>query len=434
MTPEGSDVADDAVTEDAPQSAESPVGTDATGPGAAGGGGAADPLTAPDPERLAPAVAPVVVPRWIQLVLLPLGVLALWALAQAAGSVLVIFIVAGVIALVLNPLITLLQRTRLRRGVAVLAVYVGFFLLFVGGVALLVTPVSKQVQNLQKAIPGLVKSANNSLADVQDYLDEHNIGIHIKSQGQTALQTLQKSVLRSSGSIVSTTRDLVQTIVQAAFALVLIIVVSVYFLLYADDIGRLVRRVMPPGDGTPEDDYPLRVQKAVFSYVRGQLLFSLIMGTTAGVSLWIFGVTGIFPDGSTYALVFGVFFGLMELVPYVGPILGALPPVLVALFQDPPTALWVALLFVALQQIEGHFVAPQVFSYSLRINPLLIIFALLFGTEVYGIVGALLALPLAAMARETFIYLRRHLVLEHWNVADPGARVQEPAGRSGPDG
>jgi len=91
----------------------------------------------------------------------------------------------------------------------------------------------------------------------------------------------------------------------------------------------------------------------------------------------------------------------------------------VALFQDPLTALWVALLFVALQQIEGHVVAPQIFGHALRINPLLVIFALLFGAEIYGILGALIALPLAAVARETTVYLRRHLVLEPWGRAVP---------------
>jgi predicted PurR-regulated permease PerM len=106
----------------------------------------------------------------------------------------------------------------------------------------------------------------------------------------------------------------------------------------------------------------------------------------------------------------------MELVPFVGPILGAIPPILVALFQDPLTAVWVALLFVGIQQIEGHVVAPQIFGHTLRINPILVIFALLLGGEVYGILGALVALPLAAVARETTVYLRRHLVLEPWGT------------------
>jgi len=139
------------------------------------------------------------------------------------------------------------------------------------------------------------------------------------------------------------------------------------------------------------------------------------MGTTSGLALYLFGLLGIFPDGRTYAVAFGAFFGLMELVPYIGPFLGALPPMLVALFTDPISALWVALLFVALQQLEGHLVAPQIFSHSLRINPLMVIGALLFGQQVEGIIGAVIALPLLAVARETVIYLQRHLTLEPWD-------------------
>ena len=136
---------------------------------------------------------------------------------------------------------------------------------------------------------------------------------------------------------------------------------------------------------------------------------------------------------TTYALAFGAFFGLMELVPFVGPILGALPPLIVAFFEDPLTAVWVGLLFLALQQLEGHVVAPQVFSYTLRINPLLVIFALLFGAEIYGVVGALIALPIAATLRETVLYLRRHLVLEPWGTraSRPGARPGDPAAECG---
>ncbi len=165
------------------------------------------------------------------------------------------------------------------------------------------------------------------------------------------------------------------------------------------------------------------VQRAVFGYVRGQILFSLVMGTSAAIALWIFGVLGIFPAGQHYALFFGGFYGLMEFVPYIGPIIGPAPAVLVASFNDPISAVWVVLLFVALQQLEGHLVAPQMFRISLRINPILIILALLIGYELYGVGGALLALPLAAVIRATVVYLRRHMVLEPWTVSSPRAGV-----------
>ena len=177
---------------------------------------------------------------------------------------------------------------------------------------------------------------------------------------------------------------------------------------------------MPPGDGTPEDDFPLLVQRAVFGYVRGQFLFSLIMGASAAVALWIFGTIGIFPDGARYAVFFGAFYGLMEFIPYIGPIIGPLPAVLVALFVSPISAVWVILLFVGLQQLEGHLVAPQVFRISLRINPILVILSLLIGYKLYGIAGALLALPVASVIRQTVVYLRRHLVLEPWGTVGSG--------------
>ena len=202
---------------------------------------------------------------------------------------------------------------------------------------------------------------------------------------------------------------------SAIFDLVLVFVLSVYMLLYGQQIGGLVRRVMPTGDGSKADDYPHLVQGAVTRYIGGQLLFSTVMGASTGVALYLFGVLGIFPDGRTYAVAFAVFYGVMELVPYVGPILGAIPPVVVALLTKPITALWVVLLFVGLQQLEGHIVAPQIFGHTLRINPLLVIFALLLGLQVYGVVGALIALPILSVLRETAVYLKRHLTLEPWD-------------------
>jgi predicted PurR-regulated permease PerM len=212
----------------------------------------------------------------------------------------------------------------------------------------------------------------------------------------------------------------VTEIANAIFNLVLVFVLSVYMLLYGESIGALVRRVMPRGDGTREDDYPYLVQRAVARFVGGQLMFSVIMGASAGVALYLYGVLGIFPDGRKYGLAFGVFYGVMELVPYIGPILGALPAVLVALFTDPISALWVVLLFIGLQQLEGHIVAPQVFGHTLRINPLLVIFALLLGLHLYGIIGALVALPVAAVLRETAVYLSRHLTFESWEQSPRG--------------
>jgi predicted PurR-regulated permease PerM len=365
-------------------------------------------------------VTPVVVPRWIQLVALPLALLALWALARAAGNVLLILLAASTIALILNPLVRMLVRRGLPRGLAILTLYLGVFA-FVGGCGvLLANPLSTQLTHLERDVPHFIDQANRDLASLQRWLDRRGIKVQIQQQGHTALQTLEKNILKRSSDIVSFSRDLLTQIVTTGFDLVLIFVLSIYLLVYGNDIGSLVRRIMPPGDGTPEDDFPLLVQRAVFGYVRGQLLFSLIMGASAALALWIFGVVGIFPDGERYALFFGGFYGLMEFIPYIGPIIGPLPAILVALFVNPISAVWVTLLFIGLQQLEGHVVAPQVFRISLRINPILVILSLLIGYQLYGIAGALLALPIAAVIRQTVLYLRRHLVLEPWGTLGSG--------------
>jgi predicted PurR-regulated permease PerM len=377
------------------------------------------------------SIPPVVVPRWVQLVMLPLFLLALWAIARAAGTVLLILIAASTFALILNPLIKMLQRRRVPRGLAILLVYVGILAALVGIGVLLANPVSTQISNFKHNLPNIIKQANHDLANVQAWLNRNGIKIKIQHQGQTALQTLQNDITKATGNLLSVARDLLGKVLTLAFDLVLVLVLSIYLLVYGRQIGDLVRRIMPPGDGTPQDDFPLLVQRAVFGYIRGQILFSVIMGTSAGVALWIIGSLGVFPDGAHYAIFFGAFYGVMELIPYLGPILGAVPPVLVALFNDPITALWVTLMFVALQQLEGHVVAPQVFRLSLRINPILIILSLLIGYQLYGIAGALVALPVASVLRETIVYLRKHLVLEPWGTPSAAQLSAPPEGGPG---
>jgi predicted PurR-regulated permease PerM len=369
------------------------------------------------PERSEAPAAParVVVPRWVQLVLLPLALLALWALAKAAGKVLVIFIIAALIALILNPAVAFVHRARVPRGLAVLAVYLAFFLALTGIGFLLANPISNQVRTFTRNLPDIVNEANKTIATVQTELDRHGIHLKLVKQGKTALQSIEGKVAKEASKLASFGGALATEAASAIFDLVLVFVLSVYMLVYGQHIGALVRRLMPDGDGSKTDDYPHLVQRAVSRYVGGQLLFSTVMGASAGISLYIFGVLGIFPDGQTYAVAFGVFYGVMELVPYVGPILGAIPPVLVALFTKPITAVWLVILFIGLQQLEGHVVAPQIFGHTLRINPLLVILALLLGLQFDGIFGALLALPILAVLRETIVYLGRHLTLETWD-------------------
>ena len=280
---------------------------------------------------------------------------------------------------------------------------------------LLADPVANQVSAFRDNVPKIVDDANASLADFQDWLDRNGIDLQVSEPGQTAVDSLGDRIAEGSGELVAFTRDALLRLVEASIGLILIIVLAVYMLLYGERIGAAVRSVVPPGDGSAEDDFPTRdAGRGVRLRARPAAVLA-DHGHERGRLLWVLGSLGIFPHGKTYAFAFGAFFGFAELIPYIGPAVGAFPPVMIALFSpEPLDALWLVIAFTALQQIEGHIVAPNVFGHALRINPLLVIFALLLGGQIYGFIGAFIALPIAAVLRETVVYLRRHLVLEPW--------------------
>jgi predicted PurR-regulated permease PerM len=360
-----------------------------------------------------PAVEPVVIRRWVQVVLLPLALLGLWELARASGTLFLVLVIACLVALILAPSVRILDQV-MPRGLAIFSVYLGLVAVVVGIGFLLASPVSTQIRHFEHNLPELTRHANRDLTNLQTFLNKHGIKVHLTKQGQSALKTLQKDVLKRSGAIVDFSRGLLTQLVTIGFDLVLILVLSIYMLVYGRQIGRLVRRLMPPSNGTTADDYPRLVQHAVSGYVRGQLIFSLVMGGSATLMLYVSGWLGIFPAGSSYAAFFGAFYGLMEFIPYVGPIIGPIPALLVALFENPLSAVWLLIGFIGLQQLEGHVVSPQVFGHALRINPIVIIISLLIGDALYGIVGSLVALPVAAVIRQTVLYLRDHTIFESW--------------------
>jgi predicted PurR-regulated permease PerM len=130
--------------------------------------------------------------------------------------------------------------------------------------------------------------------------------------------------------------------------------------------------------------------------------------------MWILGRTGLVPGADRYALLFGVWAGVIEVIPYIGPWLSAVPPAIYALVVDPVSVLWVVALFVFIYQIEGHVVVPNVMATALRLHPLLVIFGLLAGGELYGIWGVLLALPTMAAGRAIWEFFRERVELDSW--------------------
>jgi predicted PurR-regulated permease PerM len=372
---------------------------------------------------MSPAAQKLQIPRWMQLVGLPLVLLFLWTLASTVAHVVFLFIVAALIALLLDPLVRALGQLRIPRGFSVAVVFLAFAAaLVVGMIAIGVVVVDQSREAADRIDEYLtVERGQSSQTDaerdvdrLQGWLDDNGLErIEVREQGQDFVDSLREADPQEYTSrAIEFLEGAALSIFEVLFSLVLIIVVSIYMLL---DMGRLsaaVDRRFPP---RPDSGSLIpRIEKALAGYVRGQVLLSLIIGVSAGVGLWVLGTLGLAEGMDQYALLFGAWVGAMELIPYLGPWLGAIPPVIYALIVDPVSAISVTLLFLAIHQIEGHIVVPNVMGSALRLHPLLVIFGLLAGGEIYGLAGIFVALPLLAVLRAIWEFAGERIELEDW--------------------
>jgi predicted PurR-regulated permease PerM len=157
------------------------------------------------------------------------------------------------------------------------------------------------------------------------------------------------------------------------------------------------------------------MEHAVAGYVKGQFLVSLIIGASAGIGMWVLGRHGLVPGADKYALAVRRLGGADGADPVPRPWLGAIPAAIYAVVVHPISIIWVAILFLVIHQVEGHIVVPNVMGSALRLHPLLVIFGLLAGGEIYGLAGILVALPLLAAGRAVYEFSRASRVsVEPW--------------------
>ena len=372
----------------------------------------------------APAgAAKLQIPRWIQLVGLPILLLFLWVVAGAARHVVFLFLVAALIAFLLNPIVRTLTRVWIPRGFGVALVYLSFLAILLAAIIALGSVVVDQTKSSANRVNDYFTvehghpARTHADADVdrfQHWLDTHRLsGIDVQKRGHDLVKQIRnKDVSKYTGDVVSFVEGAAIGTVKFLFALVLTIVVSIYMLLDMPRLARVVDRRFPPNPGSQA--LLTRIEHSLASYVRGQFLLSLIIGTSAGLGMWLLGTLGWVPGADRYAVLFGAWVAITELVPYIGPWLGAIPPFIYALVVHPISALWVGLLFLGIHQIEGHIVVPNVMGSALRLHPLLVIFGLLAGGEIYGLPGALVALPLLAAGRAIWEFFGERVTLESW--------------------
>jgi predicted PurR-regulated permease PerM len=371
--------------------------------------------------------AKIEVPRWIQLVGLPVLLLFLWVVAGAVRHVVFLFLVAFLVALLLSPLVRAVQRVRLPRGFAVALVYLVFAVVLVAAIGALGTVLVSETKTAAKRVDSYFTDVNGQTHQVaadrdvdrlQEWLSSHSLGsIHVQKRGhQLVRDTRKHDVGKYTNKVVNFLEGAAISIGKLLFSLIVLIVVSVYMLLDLPRLARTIDKRFPPHPGS--NALLVRMEHSLVSYVKGQALVSLIIGTSAGVGLWVLGAIGALPGGEKYALAFGAWVAITELVPYLGPWLGAIPPFIYALVVHPISALWVGLLFLGIHQIEGHVVVPNVMGNALRLHPLLVIFGLGAGAELYGLPGALIALPLLAVARAIWEFFADRIKLEPWQGDD----------------
>jgi len=362
------------------------------------------------------------VPRWIQLVGLPVLLVLAFLFAQTLGHVLFLFLTASVIAFTLNPLVRDLTRLRLPRGLSVFVVYSLFVALVVAVLVAIGIVAFDQAQEAGERIDAYVteeRSSGQTAAEVdidrlQAWLDDHGLeDLQIREQTSEWLESL------SAGEISGYAQDVLEfargaafSVVLLLFSLILIVVISIYMLLDMNRLEQSIDARFPPHGGPPLTH---QIESALWGYVKGQAILSTVIGTSAGVGMWILGKTGLVEGADEYALLFGLWTAFIEVIPYIGPWLSAVPPAIYALVVDPIGFVWVALLFLFIYQVEGHVVVPNVMASALRLHPLLVIFGLLAGGELYGIAGVLVALPTMAGLRAIWEFFRQRVELERWD-------------------
>jgi predicted PurR-regulated permease PerM len=366
----------------------------------------------------------LMVPRWAQAIFVPLGIILVIYFGRAVSHALFVFLMAALIALLLNPLVAAMNRLKVPRAIGVTAVYLFFLAAIVMAFVVAVPPLAGQLRRLVDNLPEIEQGFNRMLATVQTWLASINIVVDMQSEVNGFISSLQQGWTSLAGALFNFSLGVVGVLATC----IVIMFTSFYMLIDGRRIHRFLLRLVP-GERTAAEHYLRGLQASFSRYVRGQAVVGLAVGMASGLGVWILGwkVVGVWPEGAQYALLFGVWAGITELVPYIGPWVGAIPPVVLALFHSPGAALWVALVYLVIQQLEGHILVPNIMGSSVGVHPLVVIFAVLSGAQVGGILGMLAVLPLLAMAKWTADFFDLKISHAPWILDDGVAIVGAPA-------
>ena len=317
-----------------------------------------------------------------------LGIGVLAVLVYMVGDIIAVLIFAIIIASALEPILRYAQSKKIPRLLSLIVIYLLFFIFFAALIYIFLPLVLDQLRDFSQNYPtyfGRIEEA----AGVITFLPGLSGNIH------ELLSQLTEQI-PSFTSLIS----YASSIFGGVLSFVVVLVVSFYLSISRNALDNFLRAILPPQFEVYAHSLWVRAQYKMGRWLQAQILLSFIMALITGLGLWILGVK--------YAFLVAVIAGVLEIVPYVGPIVVGGLATLLALSQSATLGLCTLVFFVAAQQLEGHILVPLLIKKLVGLNPVAVILAMLIGAKLGGILGILLAVPIAAVIDEFFDDLAKH--------------------------
>jgi len=321
------------------------------------------------------------------------AVVILWA-AYLVRDVLLLIYISGLLAIGFSPTVRLIERQkilpvgtkRFPRWMAILILYLMIIGTLVGIGFLIVPPLVQQSRQLWTEIPGMLARLSQFL--ISKGLLDHPI---------TWKEAVQQAPVGGSSDAVGTVVGAVAGVVGGVFGFLTILILTFYLLVEADDLRSSMLRLFPRDRRTMVAAASADITLKVSAWLGGQLLLGGIIGVTSAIGLWLMGIP--------FFYVLALISGIGEMIPVVGPVLAAIPAVAVAATISYEKALFVLIFFVIQQQFENHVLVPKIMERQVGVSAVTVIVALMVGGSLLGILGAILAVPTAAILLVLFAEL-----------------------------
>lgn len=295
-----------------------------------------------------------------------LALLSFWLLYQIKTVIILLF-VSLILTLLLDPFVDRIQEKKIPRGVAVFIVYLVFLTIFGFLIIYGFSPMVEQTRKLLMGLPIL--------------LDQVLRFVGLEDSGGQIFNALSNNLATTSGSVFKVTWGVFTNIIS----LITVLVLTYYFLLDFDHLKKQFIDLFSKDDRKKLEKLVDTLEFRLGGWLRGQILLMIVVGIAVYVGLMLLKVP--------YALSLGLIAGLLEIVPIIGPVISAIPAVIVALAVSPLLALGVAALYFLVQQLENNIIVPKVMQKAVGFNPLITMLVLLVGGKLFGGVGVVLAVP-----------------------------------------